>query len=223
MAILLNIDTALKTASICLSRDAEPIGSAVNENQNDHASWLHNAIITLVKEGGFQMSDLEAIAVSIGPGSYTGLRIGLSAAKGLCYALNIPLIAVSTLKMMAEGIRNEAEELICPLIDARRMEVFTAVYDKSLNEILTPSAMILDNQSFSELLAAHRIHFCGDGSGKFKTIVSHPNATFSPIIGTAVNLPHLAYNYFLEKRFTSIAYSEPVYLKQFHTLFRQGH
>jgi tRNA threonylcarbamoyladenosine biosynthesis protein TsaB len=223
MAIILNIDTALKTASVCLSSDEKPIKTEINENQNDHASWLHSAISKLLKESGFQMNALEAVAVSIGPGSYTGLRIGLSAAKGLCYALNIPLITVSTLKMMASAIKDEAEDLICPMIDARRMEVFTAVYDQSLNEIVPPSAMIIDKESFSELLQSHRILFCGDGHQKLQTLVCHPNAIFSTVIGHAVNLPHFAYNYFLQKRFADLAYTEPLYIKQFYTPSRKGH
>ena len=121
MAILLHIDTALETASVCLSDNEKVIGLAINEKQKDHAAWLHPAILDLVQAAGLTVSDIEAIGISIGPGSYTGLRIGLSAAKGLCYALNIPLITVDTLYMMAHAIEENNADFICPLIDARRM------------------------------------------------------------------------------------------------------
>src|SRR5215831_19352433 len=125
MPIILNIDTSVESASVCLSNDGDVVGLSVNNNKKDHAAWLHRAIQELVKNTGLTLSDLDAIAISIGPGSYTGLRIGLSAAKGLCYALNIPLISVNTLQMMAHAARKEDVQFICPLIDARRMEVFT--------------------------------------------------------------------------------------------------
>src|SRR5688572_7184516 len=131
MAIILNIDSAVETASICLARESKPIKYAENRNQSDHASWLHPAILKLAADSGTDIHQIEAIAISIGPGSYTGLRVGLAAAKGMCFALDLPLIAVNTLKMMAYTTLNEEATLFCPLIDARRMEVFTAVYDRN--------------------------------------------------------------------------------------------
>jgi tRNA threonylcarbamoyladenosine biosynthesis protein TsaB len=151
MAILLNIDTSVETASVCLSNDDELIRLALNENQKDHAAWLHTAIHDLVRDAGQRLNDLNAVAISIGPGSYTGLRIGLGAAKGLCYALDIPLITIGTLEMMAHAVKKNDAELICPLIDARRMEVFTAVYDRLFQEILKPCTMIVDKNSFEEM------------------------------------------------------------------------
>jgi len=217
MAIILHIDTAVETASVCLSGNGEILGLSVNENQKDHASWLHNAMRVLVKDAGFTLKDLEAVAVSIGPGSYTGLRVGLSAAKGLCFALNIPLIPVGTLEMMAHSIKNEATDLICPLVDARRMEVFTAVYNKSLIEIIKPCTMIIDTDSFSEVLSLHKIIFLGNGSKKLQTILSNNNAEFSFKRATAADMAPLADTLFRGKKFADLAYTEPFYIKEFYS------
>ena len=152
MSLILNIDTALDTASVCLAKDGTSLQLITNDNQKDHATWLHTAINEILKKGGYSISQLEAVAVSIGPGSYTGLRVGLASAKGFCYALRIPLIAVSTLEMMAVSVKEEASGLICPLIDARRMEVFTAIYDKELGEKSSPQTMIIDENSFASII-----------------------------------------------------------------------
>jgi tRNA threonylcarbamoyladenosine biosynthesis protein TsaB len=217
MAILLNIDTAVETASVCLSDNAEVIHLAVNENQKDHAAWLHTAIHDALKSTGLAITEVNAVSISIGPGSYTGLRIGLAAAKGLCYALKIPLIGINTLKMMANAANNTGIELICPLIDARRMEVFAAVYNKSLEEIVKPFAMILVEESFTDVLSSHQVIFCGNGSKKLQTVLSHPHAIFSDTVATAADLPLLAYQYFQEKSFADPAYIEPLYIKEFHS------
>ena len=217
MAILLNIDSAVETASVCLSDNAEVIKLAISENQKDHAAWLHAAIRDLVGDAGLAVTDLSSIAVTIGPGSYTGLRIGLAAAKGLCYALKIPLICINTLKMMAHAEKSATSELICPLIDARRMEVFTAIYNNSLEEIVKPFATILTKDSFDDFLSSHKIIFCGNGSKKLQAVLCHTNAIFSDRIATAANLPYLAYQYLQEKRFADLAYIEPLYLKEFHS------
>src|SRR6266513_982784 len=130
MSLLLNIDTAIETASICLSKDGNVLHLSINENQKDHAAWLTVAIQEMMQNSGYQLNQLNAIAVTIGPGSYTGLRVGLSTAKGLCYVLKIPLLTIGTLEMMAFAAKQNPVDLLCPMIDARRMEVFTAVYDK---------------------------------------------------------------------------------------------
>ena len=147
MALILNIDTSLETASVCLAKDAVAVKLLINENQRDHASWIHNAIHLALQDSGCLITELEAVAVSNGPGSYTGLRVGLATAKGLCYGLGIPLITISTLKMMATAVKHKASDLICPMIDARRMEVFTAVYNKDLLELSPAQAMIIDETS----------------------------------------------------------------------------
>ena len=158
-----------------------------------------------------------AIAVSIGPGSYTGLRIGLSSAKGLCYALDIPLITISTLKMIASAVKQKATDLICPMVDARRMEVFTGLYNKDLLEISAARALIIDETSFDTFLSSHKILFCGNGSKKLQNILSSPNASFIETIPNASELSDLSQNCYINKQFANLAYSEPLYIKEFYT------
>ena len=212
----MNIDTAVTTASVCLAQNEHPVGLKTNASQKDHAAWLHLAIRELTEEAGISLARLDAIAISAGPGSYTGLRVGMAAAKGLCYALNKPLITVSTLKMMAAAAQGEPSELLCPMIDARRMEVFTAIYDKDLNEILTPTNLIIDNHSFEDLLRYHSISFFGNGSKKFENISTHPNARFKMIEINAKNMIALSFNSLKQKGFADLAYTEPFYGKEFH-------
>jgi tRNA threonylcarbamoyladenosine biosynthesis protein TsaB len=134
MALILNIDTATETGGICIAEEGKTLAMAVNPEQKDHASWLHPAVEKIMRDAGCGMKDLQAVAVTAGPGSYTGLRVGMAAAKGFCYALGIPLITENTLKVMALAAKEQApgDGLLCPMIDARRMEVFTAVYQNDL-------------------------------------------------------------------------------------------
>src|SRR5687767_10771942 len=148
MSLILNIDTALDTASVCLANKGEVLHLVVNEFPKDHSGWLHPAISELLQKSGYEIRDLSALAVSIGPGSYTGLRVGLSTAKGFCFALNLPLITIGTLQMMAYSVKDENADLLCPVIDARRNEVFTAVYDKNLEPVLPAQSMIAGENSF---------------------------------------------------------------------------
>ena len=217
MALILNIDTAVETASVCLAKDGEVLRLLINENQKDHASWLHVAILETLQDTGYKMPDVQAVAVSIGPGSFTGLRIGLSTAKGLCYAQHIPLIAVGTLEMMAFAAKDEAIDLLCPLIDARRMEVFAAVYNKTLQQIVPPSVMIVDDKSFAELLSSNKILFSGNGRKKLQTLITNNNASFSNTIGNASHLASLSHNRFRNNEFADLAYSQPLYLKEFYS------
>src|SRR6266513_3397931 len=147
MSFILNIDNAVDVASVCLAKDGDALQLTTNEIQKDHAAWLHPALEEILYKNGITMKDVEAVAVSIGPGSYTGLRVGLATAKGLCYAMNIPIITISTLEMMAYAVKDEAADLICPLIDARRMEVFAVVYDKLLQLQIAPQVMIINENS----------------------------------------------------------------------------
>jgi tRNA threonylcarbamoyladenosine biosynthesis protein TsaB len=221
MAIILNIDTAVDTASVCLSSDSGILKLAVNSSAKNHAAWLHPSIQQLMKEAGLEMSQLDAIAVTTGPGSYTGLRVGLAAVKGLCFALNKPLISVSTLEMMAVATRLQKDQsLLCPLIDARRMEVFTAVFDQNLTQIIEPKAMIIDENSFSELLTDKAIIFSGNGCEKVKKIIRDPNAFFSNVQASSADMIMLSERYYKEKNFADIAYVEPLYLKEFYTIMR---
>ncbi len=219
MALILNIDTALDTASVCLANDNIILQQSINENQKDHAAWLHTAIAALLQNAGYVPKDLEAIAVSIGPGSYTGLRVGLASAKGLCYALKIPLIAVNTLKQIAFSVQKEAgpADFICPMIDARRMEVFTALYDRVLVEINPATAMLIDETSFSTLLHTQKIIFCGNGSKKLQKIISNSNAKFSEIVAGASDLAQLSHNCFRNREFADLAYTDPLYIKEFYS------
>lgn len=217
MSLFLNIDTAVETASVCLSRDQEILELIVNDRQQEHAAWLHGAVIAVLESAGYSLTQVDAVGVSIGPGSYTGLRVGLSAAKGFCYALDIPLLAVGTLEIMAYAVRNEAEDLICPLIDARRMEVFTAIFDKKLTEIAKPSAMIIDESSFDALLSTRKILFCGNGTRKLKTVLSNTRASFSETTATAAQLAVLSHLYYQKQAFSNLAYTEPMYIKEFYT------
>ena len=218
MALILNIDTALDTACISLAKDGVVIKFAVNDNQRDHAAWLQPAIKNLLLDTNTKIEQLSAIGVSNGPGSYTGLRVGLSTAKGLCYALNIPLITRSTLEVMAFSAKNEATDLICPMIDARRMEVFTAVYDLDLAEIKKPHACIIDEHSFDSILKGHKILFLGNGSEKFQKICGNSHAVFTKSPLNPAAIASLTYRNFIGNNFVEIAYTEPMYLKEFFTI-----
>jgi tRNA threonylcarbamoyladenosine biosynthesis protein TsaB len=219
MAFILNIDTSITNASVCLSKDDKLIGIKINKTLKDHSSWLHPAIKDLLNSAGIHLKDLNAVAVSIGPGSYTGLRIGLSTAKGLCYALEIPLIAIGTLDMMAQASskNNVNTDLLCPMIDARRMEVFTAVYKKTLENIIEPCAMIIDENSFTDLLKNNSILFYGNGSDKLKQLINKESAVFDTIEINASELIKISNKRFHIEDFNSIAYTEPVYIKQFYS------
>lgn len=227
MALILNIDTATETGSICLAKDGIAVGSMVNRDQKDHAAWIQPAISSLMKDMGYRMQQLQAVAVTAGPGSYTGLRVGMATAKGLCFALNIPLITENTLKVMAYAaiLPTSPEDegtLLCPMIDARRMEVFTALYDQDLEEVMPPAAIILENDSFNKELENNSILFLGNGSTKWKHVCHHhPNALFAEVIHTAVHLAPLAERLFLQENFANLAYEEPVYLKEFYTYMKK--
>ena len=220
MAIILNIDTAIDAASVCLAANGKPLQSAINNNQKDHAAWLHPAIQKLMFESGQDFKNIDAIAVTIGPGSYTGLRVGLSTAKGLCYALNKPMIAINTLELMAYAIEKEGADYFCPVIDARRMEVFMAVYDYKMEEIIKPAALLLEQGIFDSLLAKGRIIFIGNGIQKVSKIIVHPNATFNNRIATALDMANFSMKIYMEKKFVDLAYTEPFYIKEFYSPLR---
>ena len=221
MSLIINIDTAVDTASVCLAKNEEIVALAINENQKNQAGWLHQAIDGMLKKNNFKPNQLDAVAVSIGPGSYTGLRVGLSAAKGLCYALHIPLITVSSLKIIAFGVRDQATALICPMIDARRMEVFTALYNKDMEEKMPAHPLIINETSFTDFLPSSAILFCGNGSKKLQPLISNSNASFSDSICNASHLSALSQNYFIKKEFADLAYTEPLYIKEFYSPARK--
>ncbi len=170
----------------------------------------------ILKENALKGSDLSAIAVSKGPGSYTGLRIGVSAAKGLCFSLDIPLIAIPTLESLAQQVKEEEGDCIIPLLDARRMEVYTAGFTAAKNALFDTRAEILDENSFSEYLKKGRVTFIGNGVEKFSKICSHENAVFKPeALPSAREMVRLAEEKFQKGLFEDVAYFEPYYLKDF--------
>jgi tRNA threonylcarbamoyladenosine biosynthesis protein TsaB len=219
MSVILNIDTSMGTAGVCLSAEGNVLALAESQEQKNHSSWLHPAIRRLLEETGYRPGDLRAVAVTAGPGSYTGLRVGMAAAKGFCYALGIPLIAENTLNMMAFAAREQLPEadLLCPMIDARRMEVFTAVYQKDGKTLLPAMAMVIDAKAFSEFLSERSMTFFGDGSYKCKPLITVPNAAFENPAYDVGYLGKLSFLRYLQKEFTGVVYSEPVYTKDFHS------
>ncbi len=220
MSLILNIDTATTQASVSLSFNGNVLQERVNGQSTDHAAWIHTAIDDMIRAGNhhYRLHDLNAVAVVAGPGSYTGLRVGMSTAKGLCYSLNVPLIILNTLKVMTHATNEEISpsQLLSPMIDARRMEVFTALYDQDLHELIAPCAMILKEDSFSEWLNKHEIVFFGDGSTKWKEIVQHDNAVFRNSFYTAHHIAFLSNYEFRQQAFSNLAYTEPIYLKDFY-------
>jgi tRNA threonylcarbamoyladenosine biosynthesis protein TsaB len=219
MALILNIDTSTGKAGVCLSKDGSLLALAENQDQKEHAGWLHPAISRLLRETGHGTADLQAVAVTAGPGSYTGLRVGMATAKGLCYALAIPLITENTLKVMAFAASQQLSgtDLLCPMLDARRMEVFTAVYTNDLTPLLPPTAMIIDENSFSEYLLNRQVSFFGEGSYKCKQLIIAPSAAFIDLPYHVGYLGILSFSRYLQCEFTAVAYSEPVYTKEFYT------
>lgn len=214
--LLLHINTALNDAYVSLSRGADTIAQLQNNNPFDHAAFVQPAIRDLCIQHGIQLKDIQGVSVINGPGSYTGLRVGLSSAKGLCYALNIPLICINTLDWLAKGAGNLNADWICPMIDARRMEVFTALYDKSLQYVIEPTAMVLDENSFNEPLSKHQILFLGNGAIKWKSIANSSNAIFSDTTGNAPDQGLMAFEQWVQKKFADLAYVEPFYIKEFY-------
>lgn len=220
MALILHIDTASSTASVSIAENGKIIRSVENKLQHEHASFLQPAIKTMFNEAGINLGSIDAVAVANGPGSYTGLRVGMASAKGLAYALNKPLIAIGTLPLMAHAAAQaERDEniLYAPMIDARRMEVFTAVYDSEGKEIASPVAKILYNDSYVAVLLQKKTLFFGSGAAKWKTICTDANALFSGDYPTVQSFAQMSMEAYNAKEFATLAYSEPQYLKEFYT------
>ncbi|ALL07508.1 tRNA threonylcarbamoyladenosine biosynthesis protein TsaB [Pedobacter sp. PACM 27299] len=219
MITILQIETATQVCSAAISQDGKTIALKEEMASNIHAGSLTLFIQSVMDTAGLKFSELDAIAVSKGPGSYTGLRIGVSTAKGLCFALDKPLIAIDTLQMMAEGFLKAEpahEGLICAMIDARRMEVFTAVFDAQLDYVSPVEAKIIDEQSFESLLTANPVTFIGDGAAKCAVTLTHENAHFSITnYNSAGNMSQLAMQAYTQGKFEDVAYFEPFYLKDF--------
>jgi tRNA threonylcarbamoyladenosine biosynthesis protein TsaB len=219
MSTILQLETATPVCSVALSINGKTVAHKEETAQNIHAAKLTLFIKDVMEQAQLTFNDLDAIAVSKGPGSYTGLRIGVSTAKGLCFALDKPLIAINTLEMMAAGFLQDQpgfKGLICPMIDARRMEVFTGVYASDLSEIEPTNAKIIDDTSFVALLAQYEMAFIGNGAEKCQTTIHHANAQFlSGNFNSASHMSALADVAFMAKKFEDVAYFEPFYLKDF--------
>ena len=222
MATILCIESATPICSIALVQNGVVIRLQETGLLQSHAASLMEFIQQALVAAGLTVAAIDAVAVSKGPGSYTGLRIGVSTAKGLCFALGKPLIGIGTLKSMAIGMLKtyqptETNTLYCPMIDARRMEVYTALYTSTLTEVFQVSAKIIDESSFSEVLQNHTIVFAGDGSSKCRELLErHPNARFiDQEIVTAASMASLAHDAFTKGLFEDLAYFEPYYLKDF--------
>ncbi|ARV15995.1 tRNA (adenosine(37)-N6)-threonylcarbamoyltransferase complex dimerization subunit type 1 TsaB [Polaribacter sp. SA4-12] len=216
MAIILNIETATKNCSVSLARNGAILAiKELNNGNYSHAEVLHPFIVDILKEANLNSNEIDAVAVSKGPGSYTGLRIGVSAAKGLCFAFDKPLISIKTLESLANAISVD-EGIIVPMLDARRMEVFAAVFDVNYNEVREIKAEIIDENSYSEYLKTSKVYFLGDGAHKCKEIITHKNAVFiDDKFPSSKEMAILSYNKYKKNDIEDVAYFEPFYLKDF--------
>ena len=216
MSLILNIETATTNCSVAVAKNGKTLALKEDYSQGfSHAERLHLYIDEVLKEAGIDSKLLDAIAVSKGPGSYTGLRIGVSSAKGLCFAINKPLISVNTLKSLAMQV-HISEGLIIPMLDARRMEVYSAVFDASNTQIRETQAEILDENSFTEYLNQGKVYFIGNGVEKSKTIIKHENAVFvDGKLPSANEMSLISYDKYQKSDTEDVAYFEPYYLKDF--------
>ena len=221
MAVILNIETSTNVCSVALTAEGMVLAHQENMDGRNHAALLSDYIKYCLDFAKEKELKLEAVAVSMGPGSYTGLRIGLSEAKGLAYALDIPLIGVNTLQLLACQVmftqELDGDEIFVPMIDARRMEVYTAAYDFALQDVMPQQPLILDENSYADVLAANRkVLFFGNGSDKAKDVIKAPNAVFVPeIVPLAIDMIALAERAYSQRDFIDIAYSAPNYIKDF--------
>jgi tRNA threonylcarbamoyladenosine biosynthesis protein TsaB len=222
MATILCIETATSVCSIALVQEGIVISLEETAASQTHAASLMEFVNRSLVSSGISIKTIDAVAISKGPGSYTGLRIGVSTAKGLCFALNKPLIGIDTLKSMVVGMMKnsklaESGTLFCPMIDARRMEVYTALYDTALNEVAPVTAKIIDESSFSKILSNQIVYFAGDGEKKCRMLLAvHPNARFiEQEVVSAANMALISKDAFDNRLFEDIAYFEPYYLKDF--------
>ena len=216
--MILNIDTATEVCSVAIARDGRLVAMRENGEGLNHSTLLGVYVDEALREARLTVEDLDAVAVSMGPGSYTGLRIGVSLAKGLCFGGGKPLIAVGTLNALAHAAieRTGEDALYCPMIDARRMEVYAAVFDRQERTVREVGAVVVDEHSFSDLLSASPVYFFGNGSDKVRSVLTHQNARFlSDVTTSALNMMALAEQKFTAGEFVDVAYFEPFYLKEF--------
>ncbi|WP_462317814.1 tRNA (adenosine(37)-N6)-threonylcarbamoyltransferase complex dimerization subunit type 1 TsaB [Marinilabilia sp.] len=225
MAYILCIETSTTVCSVALTRDGKVVAARQENEGNSHANRLTVLIQQLFEDSGveIEISEVDAVAVSSGPGSYTGLRIGVSTAKGMCFAMDKPLISIPSLSVLAWPVVKElaVESLedkswFCPMIDARRMEVYAAMFDANMNQQRKTSADIIDESSYRDILDQRKVFFFGNGADKCKEALKHPNAVFPEDEGPlARNMASLAFDAWNQKAFEDVAYFEPFYLKDF--------
>jgi len=217
MGMILNLETTTTNCSVSLAKNGVILAmKELNSANFSHAEKLHLFIEDVSKESGVNLATLDAISVSKGPGSYTGLRIGVSAAKGLCFALNKPLISIATLKSMASQLEVKEESFIIPVLDARRMEVYSAVFNAKLNQVRETRAEVIDENSFTDFTGAEHVHFLGSGAEKIKPILGDTQSTYhTHIVPSAKEMAKLSDEKFKNKDFEDVAYFEPFYLKDF--------
>ena len=217
MAYILNFETSTKNCSVSIAfRGKNLFVKELNDGAYSHVEKLHLFIEQVLRESSIGFDKIAAVAVGKGPGSYTGLRVGVSAAKGFCFALNIPLISVDSLCILARSIEIDFGQVIVPMLDARRMEVYTATFDANYKPLNATTAQILDKHSFAEGLNNQSHYFLGDGASKLEGIISHSHAHFiKDKFPSAKQMAAISYDYFLRKRFEDLAYFEPFYLKDF--------
>ena len=213
---ILCIETATTNCSVALSiYGDEAIVREDNAAKYSHAERLHPYIEEVLAESKIDKNDLTAIAISKGPGSYTGLRIGVSAAKGLCYALGIPLISIPTLTALSHKVKADTDSYIIPMLDARRMEVYSAVFDSKHAKVRVIKAEVIDKNSFLDELNSCEVYFVGDGALKCKEIIQHNNANFIEAFPSSIEMAKLSFEKYKKSDIEDVAYFEPFYLKDF--------
>jgi tRNA threonylcarbamoyladenosine biosynthesis protein TsaB len=223
MALVLNIETATTNCSVSLSKNGETlILKEDNSRDYSHAETLHLFIDNVFKEAKIKPFDIDAVSVSKGPGSYTGLRIGVSSAKGLCFALNKPLIAIDTLESLARQVVAD-EGYIIPMLDARRMEVYSAIFNSGFNQLRKVEAEVLTETSYKDILDSSKVHFIGSGVEKTRELINHPNAVFiDNKLPSANEMAILSENKYKISDTEDVAYFEPYYLKDFIALKKKA-
>lgn len=219
MSLILSLETSTKVCSIALHKENQLVSSTIIKVDKSHSKVIIPFIEGVLKFSGFTISDVDAVAVSKGPGSYTGLRIGVSTAKGLCLSIDKPLIAINTLRSMAFEINkcNFGKYLVCPMIDARRMEVYCSLFDSDNKILEETQAIVVDSNSFQDYFSDNKIIFFGDGAAKCLSLFSgNKNAVFiEDVFPSAINIGYLAFDKLKNGEFEDIAYFEPFYLKDF--------
>lgn len=224
MNYILNIHTTAEKAIVNISNEDHVVSTSINTEQKEHAGFLHAAIKNILDENEMAIADLKAIGVTGGPGSYTGIRVGLATTKGLCFALKIPMMMYNSLELMAfSAIENYEEKnneaLFCPMIDARRMEVFSALYDARSKEIKPPAAMVLNENSFLDLAQNLPIYYFGSGAEKFKKLIGNAHSHLHYILSdiSSESLARFGWNKFKKNDFENVINAKPLYVKEFYT------